>query len=119
MFALLMGLKTVSPEALHQLVQGNGATVLDVNSRQSWLKARVPGARNLDPVEYSDRDLPPAKDSVLVFYCSNPLCRKAPNAARQEDGVQRCPRHVCGHRWLAQCEASDGSWRVVSAAGAK
>jgi rhodanese-related sulfurtransferase len=83
MFALLMGLKTVSPEGLHQLVQGNGATVLDVNSRQSWLQARVPGARNLDPVAYSDRDLPQDKDSVLVFYCSNPLCRKAPNAARR------------------------------------
>jgi rhodanese-related sulfurtransferase len=83
MFALLMGLKTVSPEGLHQLMRGNGVTVLDVNSRQSWLQARVPGARNLDPAAYSDRDLPPDKGSVLVFYCSNPLCRKAPNAARR------------------------------------
>ena len=85
MFALLMGLKSVSPEGLNQLVQGHGVTVVDVNSRQSWLQARVPGARNLDPVAYSDRDLPPEKDSVLVFYCSNSLCRKAPNAARRAE----------------------------------
>lgn len=83
MFAQLMGLKTVSPDGLNQLVQAKGVTTFDVNSRQSWLKARVPGALNLDPAGYSDSDLPPGKDSLLVFYCSNPLCRKAPNAARR------------------------------------
>jgi rhodanese-related sulfurtransferase len=83
MFALLMGLKTVSPEELHQQIQKREATVVDVNSRQSWIKAHVPGALNLDPVAYSESDLPPDKKSSLVFYCSNPLCRKAPNAARR------------------------------------
>ena len=83
MFALLMGLKTVSPEELHQQIQKREATVVDVNSRQSWIKAHVPGALNLDPVAYSESDLPPDKKSSLVFYCSNPLCRKAPNAAKR------------------------------------
>jgi len=81
MFALLMGLKTISPGALHQLMQSAPVTSIDVNSPQSWIKARVPGALNLDPLGYHDSDLPPDKDSVLVFYCSNFLCRKAPNAA--------------------------------------
>lgn len=36
---------------------------------------------NLDPLGYSATELPADKDSVLVFYCSNFLCRKAPNAA--------------------------------------
>jgi len=84
MFALLMGLKTISPAELSQLVRDQGhVSVIDVNSRQSWVKARVPGARNLDPADYKDSDLPADKGDVLVFYCSNPMCRKAPNAARR------------------------------------
>ena len=84
MFALLMGLKTISPEGLHRLMQNaEPVSIIDVNSRQSWMKAHVPGARNLDPVNYKDSDLPPDKNGMLVFYCSNPLCRKAPNAARR------------------------------------
>jgi len=83
MFAFLMGLKTVSPDALHQLMQTQRVTVIDVNSRQSWMKAHVPGALHLDPVNYNDRNLPSDKESSLVFYCSNPMCRKAPNAARR------------------------------------
>ena len=84
MFAWLMGLKTISPRELHRQVQGSDpVTVIDVNSRGSWLQARVPGARNLDPADVKDGDLPPDKGSFLVFYCSNPMCRKAPNAARR------------------------------------
>lgn len=83
MFALLMGLKTVSPSELHRLVQAGTATVFDVNSPRSWTEARVPGARNLDPLQFGVEDLPQDKASSLVFYCSNPLCRKAPGAARR------------------------------------
>lgn len=83
MFALLMGLKTISPGGLHELIQKQQVTVFDVNSRQSWIKAHVPGALHLDPAGYNDSDLPPDKESSLVFYCSNPMCRKAPNAARR------------------------------------
>jgi len=84
MFAQLMGLKTIAPDDLHRLLQGPGnVSIYDVNSRQSWIKARVPGARNLDPTAYDDSDLPSDTDAVLVFYCSNPMCRKAPNAARR------------------------------------
>ena len=84
MFALLMGLKTISPDNLHRLVQNpEHLSVIDVNSRQSWMKAHVPGAKNLDPTDYKDSDLPADKNEVLVFYCSNPMCRKAPNAARR------------------------------------
>jgi rhodanese-related sulfurtransferase len=83
MFAQLMGLKTVSPNDLNQLIQNHQVSVFDVNSRQSWMKAHVPGALHLDPANYADSDLPPDKASNLVFYCSNPFCRKAPNAARR------------------------------------
>lgn len=83
MFALLMGLKSISPGALHELVRERRVTVIDVNSRQNWARAHVPGALNLDPGSYQDGDLPADRVSDLVFYCSNPLCRKAPNAARR------------------------------------
>lgn len=87
MFARLMGLKTITPAGLHELIQKRQVTVIDFNSRQSWTKARVPGALNLDPADYKDSDLPPDKESSLVFYCSNPMCRKAPNAARRAKGM--------------------------------
>jgi rhodanese-related sulfurtransferase len=83
MFAFLMGLESISPDALHRMMQAQPVTVFDVNSPQSWMQARVPGARNLDPANFNDTDLPQDKQSSLVFYCSNPLCRKAPNAARR------------------------------------
>ena len=82
MFAMLMGLKSISPKELHERMQQAALTVVDVNSQQSWLKARVPGAINLG-VEFDAAALPPDIDSSLVFYCSNPLCRKAPGAARR------------------------------------
>jgi rhodanese-related sulfurtransferase len=83
MFAWLMGLKAISPAELHHLVQNKSVTAVDVNSPQSWATARVPGALNLDPAGYDEKSLPADKESLLVFYCSNPLCRKAPNAARR------------------------------------
>jgi len=81
MFAKLMGLATISPADLNALIQRQTVAVFDVNSPQSWLKAHVPTAVNLDPVAFQESDLPPDKAATLVFYCSNPLCRKAPNAA--------------------------------------
>ncbi len=77
------GLKTISPDAMNQLMKDQRVTVIDVNSRLSWIEAHVPGALHLDPASFSDGDLPPDKEAGLVFYCSSPLCRKAPNAARR------------------------------------
>jgi rhodanese-related sulfurtransferase len=84
MFARLMGLKTISPDQLQRRVQEpEPITVFDVNARGSWMSAHVPGARHLDPAGYTDSDLPSDRNAALVFYCSNPMCMKAPNAARR------------------------------------
>ena len=83
MFATLMGLKSMSCHDVNQLPPGQHAAIFDVNARSRWAAAHVPGARHLDPEGFSDADLPTAKDTLLVFYCSNVLCRKAPNAARR------------------------------------
>lgn len=77
----LMGLETISPGKLTEIISNDRVTVLDVNTRQSWVRAHVPGAFNLDPVGFMASDLPVDKESNLVFYCSNPMCRKAPTAA--------------------------------------
>jgi rhodanese-related sulfurtransferase len=74
MFAQLMGLKTISPR---ELLAATSVTIFDVNSAQSWMHAHVPGA-----VHFAG-ELPADKSAALVFYCSNPLCRKAPNAAKR------------------------------------
>lgn len=82
MFAMLMGLKSISPQELHERMQHSALTIVDVNAAQSWLRARVPGAINLG-VEFDPAALPQDMSSALVFYCSNPLCRKAPGAAKR------------------------------------
>ncbi len=94
MFARLMGLKTISPAALHQRMKTEPCAVIDVNSHGSWTKAHVPGAKNLDPAEYSTSELPAEKNAFLVFYCSNPLCMKAPNAARHAKSIGYNNVHV-------------------------
>ena len=83
MIARLMGLDTISPHELQRRLGEGTVAVFDVNARPVWLEARVPGARHLDPQTFEAVDLPENKGTRLVFYCSNPLCRKAPNAARR------------------------------------
>lgn len=105
MLARLMGLKTISSDRLHRLLEvAAPVTVIDVNSRSSWINARVPGAVNLDPAEFKESDLPPDKTQCLAFYCSNPMCRKAPNAARRARKMGYSNVHVMSagiNGWLA------------------
>ncbi len=82
MFAMLMGIKSITPHELQQRMQGTGLTIIDVNAQQSWLRARVPGAIHLG-VDFDPAALPQERSHSLVFYCSNPLCSKAPGAARR------------------------------------
>ncbi len=86
MFASLMGLTTISPRELLALVERGAVTAIDVNARASWLRAHVPGALTLDHANYQACDLPSNLDAPIVFYCSNPFCRKAPLAARRAKG---------------------------------
>ena len=100
-----MGLKTISPGELHQMIQKQQVTVIDVNSRQSWIKARVPGALNLDPADYNHSDLPPDKESSLVSYCSNPMCgeRRPMRLVGQRRWVMAIVKVMsAGYQWLAR-----------------
>ena len=82
MFAFLYGLKSISPATLQGSLPGGAVTVFDLNAPARWEAAHVPGALNL-AVDFTRADLPADASMPLVFYCSNPLCRKAPDAARR------------------------------------
>lgn len=81
-----MGLRTISPRDLHELLRAGKVAAFDVNSPGSWERSHVPGAAKLDPATFRPEDLPADRSTPIVFYCSNPLCRKAPNAARRARG---------------------------------
>lgn len=105
MFAMLMGLKTVSPADLATLLREGAATVIDVNSPQRWQEGHVPGARNLDPHTYASDALPPDLAAPLVFYCSNPMCRKAPQAARRAKAMGYTNVRVMSAGIVGWCDA--------------
>jgi rhodanese-related sulfurtransferase len=110
MLERLLGRATTSPAELQQRLEDRQVTVIDVNSRESWLHAHVPGARHLDPVTFSASDLPPDRASPLVFYCANPICRKAPRAARRarEMGYTNVTVMAAGiSGWLAQSRPTE------------
>ena len=106
MFARLMGLAVISPRDLYDRMRSEPAHVFDVNPEARWLATRVPGARHLDPLSFAAGDLPEDRDAVLVFYCSNPLCRKAPNAARRAREM--------GHRNVSVMSAGISGWLGAS-----
>ncbi|HEV7508594.1 MAG TPA: rhodanese-like domain-containing protein [Thermoanaerobaculia bacterium] len=104
MLARLMGLKTLDPATLRRRMQSERLAIFDVNSGNSWRTARVPGARHLDPTTFLESDLPNERDHALVFYCSNPFCRKAPMAARRAKQMGYRDIHVLSagiSGWLA------------------
>lgn len=52
-----------------------------MNSPARGRDGHAPGAQSLDPERFDAASLPADTTAPLVFYCSGPLCRKAPNAA--------------------------------------
>jgi hypothetical protein len=68
MFARLMGLNVISPGKLQQLVQKQPVSILDVNSPQSWLTARVPGARPLSTRWATTRAI--SQQTEIPRWCS-------------------------------------------------
>ncbi len=122
MLARLMGLRTISPADLHQLIREGAVRTIDVNSPGSWSQARVPGAVNLDPAGFGPADLPADREALLVFYCSNPLCTKAPKAALRArklgyENVRVMSAGIKG--WLGErLPTESGSRATASPAGA-
>jgi rhodanese-related sulfurtransferase len=82
MIARLMGLKTISPKDLYSAIQQNTVHVFDLNADHVYKSGHVPGAIHINHETFDGTELPSNFNSSLVFYCSNPMCRKAPNAAK-------------------------------------
>ena len=79
----LIGYELMSPATLQAALGEPSLRIFDVNSVQSWRRARVPDAHHLDPHQFTRADLPDDVATRLVFYCSNFFCAKAPQAARR------------------------------------
>ena len=114
MIALLMGLKTISPAALHDVL--GTATVLDVNAPGSWARARVPGARALDAAAFTERDLPADKDALAgLLLLESPVPEGAERGeARDRDGLPAGAGDVRGDLGLALGRTADAVGRLSS-----
>lgn len=83
MFTRLYGLPHITVSDAARLQQAGGADIFDCNPHRVWAKHHVPGARNIDPADYTAADLPTDHDRTLIFYCSDPMCGAGPHAARR------------------------------------
>lgn len=83
MFARMMGVATITPWRLHERMRRGTVSVFDANPRLNWLNGHLPGAVNIDPADYPERELPEDKHTCVVFYCSGPWSGASPYAARR------------------------------------
>lgn len=79
----LFGLVEISPEEVRQRLGQPGFIAIDNNSISSFRRHHLPGARHLDPGDYSPEDLGSDKKAIIVFYCSDALCGAGPYAAKR------------------------------------
>jgi rhodanese-related sulfurtransferase len=59
----------LSVEEVADLLTQGRAVIMDANPRRRWSSGHLPGAINIDPGEFTENDLPAAKDGILIFYC--------------------------------------------------
>jgi rhodanese-related sulfurtransferase len=62
-------------------------SIFDLNSHINWRSGHLPGALHIKPELFSQTDLSEDTSAEIVFYCSDPLCRKAPNAAKKASSM--------------------------------
>jgi rhodanese-related sulfurtransferase len=59
-------------EVATRLAANDGKTfIYDNNTKESWVKGHIPGAKWLDDENVTAADLPPDKTATLIFYCYN------------------------------------------------
>lgn len=81
MFTRLYGLPPINVADVARLQQAGAAEIFDCNPLRVWAQHHVPGARNIDPADYTSADLPVDLDRTRIFYCSDPMA--GPHAARR------------------------------------
>src|SRR5690242_10795510 len=73
----------IAPEEVASRLGTANFYVIDNNKERVWKRVHIPGAKNLDPFDFEERDLPADKEAVLVFYCSDEDCGMAPGGAKR------------------------------------
>ena len=65
-------LREMSVEQVASRLGRGNFFVFDNNSRGRWAAGHVPGAKHLDPAEFTAVELPADRNATLVFYCAGP-----------------------------------------------
>ncbi len=63
-----------------RLIKRPDVMVFDVNVQELWVEHHIPGSVRIDSPDIA-RFLPADKKTILIFYCSGPLCRASADAA--------------------------------------
>ena len=63
-----------------RLMKRPDVVVFDVNVQELWVEHHIPGAVHINSPDIA-RFLPANKKTMLIFYCSGPLCRASADAA--------------------------------------
>ena len=63
-----------------RLMKRPDVAVFDVNVQELWVEHHIPGAVHINSPDIA-RFLPANKKTMLIFYCSGPLCRASADAA--------------------------------------
>lgn len=63
-----------------RLMKRPDVMVFDVNVQELWVEHHIPGSVHIDSPDIA-RFLPADKKTILIFYCSGPLCRASADAA--------------------------------------
>lgn len=77
--------REVSVAEVAAYVERKNATIVDANNAETrQTQGVVPGALLLsNSHDYPLNELPPAKDTKLVFYCGGTMCRASDSAAKR------------------------------------
>ncbi len=75
--------KDVPTKEMHKIVKEKSATIVDVNSQESYKKSHIPGAVHFGSVKgHFAKTLPKNKDSLVVTYCGGKMCTAWQRAAK-------------------------------------
>ncbi|TAK28437.1 MAG: rhodanese-like domain-containing protein [Myxococcaceae bacterium] len=76
-------LRPVTVAELAGLIERGGVTVIDNNSRDTFERGHIPGARWIAYDAITAAALPTDRAARVVFYCHNEQCTACHTAARQ------------------------------------
>ncbi len=71
----------VSKAELQKMIDEKTAVILDVNSKTSFDKQRIPGAVHFESQKNIADILPKSKDAIIVAYCGGTMCTAWKKAA--------------------------------------